>query len=359
MGKKSGPSVQAPDPYATAAAQGAANKEAAIATATINNVDTIGPYGSVKYSNTTPGSDGTPRFQQTTTLDPAQQRQLDLTNQINEGSLNTGNRLLGNIDAATQNPFQISGQAPLPTDFSADRNNIEKDLYDRTMQRLEPQFQDDTNSLENKLTNQGLTRGSEAFDKALQQNQFGINDARNSAALNAQQQAGSEQSRLFNTSLQGRQQGIQEQLTQRNQPINEVATLLGLGGNVQTPQFTAPSQQTIQPGDIQGNVYNSYNAQVNAANQKRAQGQAGINNIFGLAGSLGSSAIMSDRRMKKDIERVGTWSNGLPVYTFVYKNDPSNTVNVGFMADEVEKIHPMAVREFFGIKHVYYNEAMK
>ncbi len=115
----------------------------------------------------------------------------------------------------------------------------------------------------------------------------------------------------------------------------------------------------MQAGDIQGNTWNAYNAQVNAAQQKAANRQAGMNSIFGLAGTLGSAAIMSDRKMKKDIERVGTWHNGLPVYTFVYIHDPAETVNLGFMADEVEKVHPHAVKEFFGVKHVYYGEAMK
>jgi len=301
------------------------------------------------------GSD-VPRYQQTTELDPSQQRQLGLSNQLSENALNTGLGLWQNVTNATANPFKIQGGPVLPENYSADRDKIQGELYDRSMTRLEPQFQRDTAGLENKLINQGLTRGSEAFDQALKENQYGINDARNSAMQSAIQQAGNEQSRLFGLNLQGRQQGIQEQSLERSQPINEIATLLGLGGSVTAPQFTAPSQVQIQPGDIQGNTWNAYQAQ----QQQKAQNQSGMNSLFGLAGSLGSAAIgLSDRAYKRNIKEIGTWHNGLKVYEFTYKNDPYDEVHIGFMADEVKKIHPEAVINYFGADHVNYSEAVK
>lgn len=409
MGKKGGGSSAAPDPVATAQAQAQANKDAAIASAQINMIDQVGPYGTVKYSqlpgtgpqlnqaaydqamnsynqalaqynspttgaqggNTgirgappvmpnikdfyTQGSD-VPRYQQTTELDPSQQRQLALSNQLSENALNTGLGLWQNVTNATANPFKIQGGPVLPENYSADRDRIQGELYDRAMSRLEPQFQRDTNALENKLINQGLTRGSEAFDQALKENQYGINDARNSAMQSAIQQAGNEQSRMFGLNLAGRQQGIQEQSLERSQPINEIATLLGLGGSVQTPQFSAPPSVQIQPGDIQGNVWNAYNAQ----QQQNAQKQAGMNSLFGLAGNLGAAAIgLSDRSYKRNIKEIGTWHNGLKVYEFTYKNDPHDQVHIGFMADEVRKVHPKAVHTFFGADHVDYAEAVK
>lgn len=78
-----------------------------------------------------------------------------------------------------------------------------------------------------------------------------------------------------------------------------------------------------------------------------------IGGIAGIAG-IGSSlynlwpaiSAISDRRLKDDIERIGTHSNGLPIYSFRYKGDPVS--RVGFMADEVEKVHPEAVMEGYG-----------
>lgn len=88
---------------------------------------------------------------------------------------------------------------------------------------------------------------------------------------------------------------------------------------------------------------------VGAANA-RAQGiQSAI--------QLGTSAAMmiSDRRFKRDIERIGKLDNGLPVYKFKYKY--GEETHVGVMADEVEKVIPDAVIERNGIKFVNYEKA--
>jgi hypothetical protein len=54
--------------------------------------------------------------------------------------------------------------------------------------------------------------------------------------------------------------------------------------------------------------------------------------------------MMSDRRAKRSIKRVGTWANGLGVYTYRYRWEPKNVRHLGFMADEVRKVAPHAVR---------------
>jgi len=82
--------------------------------------------------------------------------------------------------------------------------------------------------------------------------------------------------------------------------------------------------------------------------------------------SLGSStfsalpmlALGSDRRLKRDISRIGTLKNGLPVYLFRYKW--SEGLRVGLMADEVERVHPEAVIEGpLGYKMVNYAAAVR
>ncbi len=59
----------------------------------------------------------------------------------------------------------------------------------------------------------------------------------------------------------------------------------------------------------------------------------------------GGTALASDRRLKRDIERIGEWDgkgDGLGRYRFIYKNDPTNTVQEGVMADEVKELRPWA-----------------
>lgn len=65
----------------------------------------------------------------------------------------------------------------------------------------------------------------------------------------------------------------------------------------------------------------------------------------GIGGFLGSAASLvaaSDRRLKKDIEKIGQLKNGLNVYSYKYIWD-EDTTRVGVMADEVERIIPEAL----------------
>ena len=71
------------------------------------------------------------------------------------------------------------------------------------------------------------------------------------------------------------------------------------------------------------------------------------------------TSLFSDRRLKQDIERIGVADNGLPIYRYTYKRDPHGVVHIGFMADEVEALHPDAVTEdLTGIKMVDYGKAV-
>ena len=62
-------------------------------------------------------------------------------------------------------------------------------------------------------------------------------------------------------------------------------------------------------------------------------------------------ASFSDRRLKKNIERVGE-SHGLNLYVYEYLWSPQKWI--GFMADEVEKVKPEAIGESMGYKTVDY-----
>lgn len=81
--------------------------------------------------------------------------------------------------------------------------------------------------------------------------------------------------------------------------------------------------------------------------------------LFGGLAGLGGAAIMaSDRRVKKDIKKVGKTNDGQPIYTFRYKD--SDGIQMGLMAQDVEKKKPEAVIERpDGIKMVNYDLALK
>lgn len=84
-------------------------------------------------------------------------------------------------------------------------------------------------------------------------------------------------------------------------------------------------------------------------------GGMGYNQGWGsLIGALGGGFLgYSDRRLKTDIERVGTLDSGLPVYRYRYHGE--NEFRLGVMADEAKEQFPDAVlRDVSGFDRVDY-----
>jgi Chaperone of endosialidase len=88
------------------------------------------------------------------------------------------------------------------------------------------------------------------------------------------------------------------------------------------------------------------------------QTESGAQQFGQIAGGLGSlltAYAKSDRRLKEDIEPVGTLFDGTPVYGYRYIGAPA--YHIGLMAQDVEKTNPGAVVEINGYKAVNYHAA--
>jgi hypothetical protein len=116
-------------------------------------------------------------------------------------------------------------------------------------------------------------------------------------------------------------------------------------------------QYQVNPADIMGATYGSYNGQLNAYNSQLQQNAANAQGLFGLLGSAAAAYAynpaawgFSDRRLKRDITRIGTL-NGLPLYVWRYV---WGALGVGHMADEVKKVRPDAVHRVNGYDLVDY-----
>lgn len=374
-----------PDPVATANAQTSSNINTGIAQGYLNATDQITPYGTVKYNQTgyqNVGGNTIPTFESVTSLNPTYQAILDSQARTGQRALDTGDLLLQNVQGAISSPFNLSGLPPLQTgvdggqiqtslpvkDYSADRRRVE----DAIMSRFNQDFARQDASNDVKLANQGIGLGSEAYaaDKDI------LNRSRNDALTQAILAGGQEQSRLFgldqasgqfanqaqaqqygqnyqNASLQNqaRQQAISELLQQRNQPLNELAVLLGYAPGIQTPN--PPSfGGNVAGTDIAGITQGNFNNQMANYNTAMNQQSGLLGGLFG----LGSAAILaSDRRLKHDVRRIGTTDKGIPIYTFRYNSDGSSK-HVGVMAQDVEKVMPWAVVEMDnGYKAVNYD----
>ena len=77
--------------------------------------------------------------------------------------------------------------------------------------------------------------------------------------------------------------------------------------------------------------------------------------MIGALGSVASAFIMSDERLKENIEKVGSYK-GLNVYKYNYLWSPTKWI--GFIAQEVEKIIPEAVFNVNGFKVINYGKIL-
>ena len=168
------------------------------------------------------------------------------------------------------------------------------------------------------------------------------------AALQQQQAALAAQNQQYNQLFQGaqfgntaQQQSLQQQLALRNQPLNEIAGLMS-GSQIQMPQFQGYQGANVAgtpifagaqaAGQAAMDQYGIQSANVNAQN-------AGLYGMLGTAGGLAGKAFFSDRRLKSNIERIGTHPLGIGVYEYNIFDRRER----GVMADEVEAVMPEAV----------------
>ncbi|MCC6889613.1 MAG: tail fiber domain-containing protein [Hyphomicrobiales bacterium] len=358
-----------PDPYRTAGAQAESNIQTAIANAYLSNPTTVGPLGTTQTERsgiatvTLPNglSYAVPRFTQTTTLSPTEQalydQQSSLRHGINRLALDQTARLPDHLSR----PLDLAGLPPVDNDLDAARARIEQALFDR----LNPQLERDRAALENRLVNQGLQRGTEAFGNAMDQHNRQANDQRLAIVTRGLQ----EQQALSDMALAQRSRALQELLASRNQPIGEVTALMNAG------QASLPAMPAYRPGevagtDVSGNVYGAAALAQKQYEQEIAQRNALLGGLFGLGqaailgatpgrgGGLVKTALsaapwFSDRRLKRDVRDLGiVLRNGLKLYAFRYLWDPRE--HVGVMADEVARVRPDAVAALGGYLTVDY-----
>jgi hypothetical protein len=318
----------APDYSGAAQATAAGNIEAARVATAANRVNQVTPYGNLNYAVT--GSDpyGNPTWTATQTLSPAQQQLLDYQNQASLGLGRLAGQGLGYVENMLQTPFDTS---KLPsTGF-----NPSQSYQDAYMQRLAPQLQQGREQLQQRLANQGIDIGSEAYDRAMQSQAQRENDL----LLGATTQG-------FGVGQQARQSALQEQAYLRNEPLNTLSAVR-TGAQVQGPQFVNSAQQATTAGpDLLGAAGMGYNAQMGDFNARNAA-QANLNQgLF----TLGGAALMSDIRAKENIKAIGVMPNGLTLYSFEYKDEvkshplAGDGIHVGVMAQEVEQVFPYAVK---------------
>lgn len=285
-----------PNPQDTAAAQTGANVSSSIASSIIGNANEITPFGNITYKTagyetvTDPSTGRTyqvPRYNRTTTLNPAQQGLLNLSNQASTNLGKLAVQQSGMLPGLLGKPLNTAGMQPwtaMPkwseAQFSGDRRRVENALMDRWRRVNNPEF----SKRESELAARGLTPGAQQYGEVA--DEFGR--ARNDATMQAIMAGGQEQSRLlnemratgeFNNALRGAQFG--ERQTLQSFPVNLITALMS-GSQVSVPQASPYKSTPIQAAPIGQYIYDNYNA--------KSQNAMALNQaIFGLGGAaLGS-----------------------------------------------------------------------
>lgn len=268
MSKPSAPA--APDYTGAAQAQGAANKDAAIATAQLSNPNVSTPYGSQTVSYKIDPTTGNPVPYVNQGLTPAGQSQFDQNQRINTGLGGIAEQGLGYVQNTLDKPFDPNAVAKAPV-------NAGTTAQDAIMARVQPQLDRQRTSLETQLTNQGLRPGTEAWKNSMTDFGNQENDQRSQAALQG-----------IGLDTQAHQAGIQEQEFMRTEPLN-ILNAVRSASPVGLPQFQGyqgaqvGAAPVMQGAQAQGQ-YNQglYNSQV-----------AGQNAALGGLSQLGAAGLMS------------------------------------------------------------------
>jgi len=265
----------APDYAGAAVAQGAANKETAIASSRLNNPNVINPNGTQTW---TEGETADSRPTLTQTLSPEQQRLYDQSAQTKG--------LLGELgiqgatslkDVVGQN-LDLSGAPAGGGSYDATR----KSVYDAMMSRANEDYGKQTDDANSQLIAAGIRPGTKAYADRMQMIERSRNDAKSQAEI----AGGNAASQAFTMDTQRRKDAISELLAQRQTPLNEINALMS-GSQVSNP-FAVPGasqNSNIAPAPIFGAAQAQYGAQSNAYNAQQAQNASMMNGLF----SLGSA----------------------------------------------------------------------
>ena len=378
MTKKATP-PPVPDYAAAAQQQGAANIEAARATAKLGNPNIYGPLGSqtISYEGDIPTirQSLTPDAQATLGAQQGVERSLaelgqqgvaqakeilgtpfnpnlpgidtsiaESVSPVNQATYNAGSAQRSVAGPTFQQGIDTSGIAAMPV-------NAGMTGQQAIMSRLQPQLTQNENATRQRLANQGLVTGGEAYenemrtmgqnrndlelqaaaqginlDAMMNQQGFGQAQARGQFGNEAQQSqfnAALQNAGMGNTALQqdyqnqlaaqtaqnaaaaqnfnqqlgmaqfgntAQQQSLDQQLALRNQPLNQITGLMS-GSQIQMPQFQGYQGANIAAAPVYQGVQDTFSGQMDQYGIRQAAKNATTQGLMSMGGSLGAAAM--------------------------------------------------------------------
>ena len=379
MGKKATP-PPVPDYKSAAEAQAVANSDAARATAKLGNPNFYGPLGNqtVSYEGDIPTvrQTLTPDAQATLQAQQGVERSLaelgqqgvaqaktilgtpfnpnlpgidtsiaESVSPVNQATYNAGSAQRSVAGPTFQQGIDTSGIAAMPV-------NAGMTGQQAIMSRLQPQLTQNENATRQRLANQGLVTGGEAYENEMRtmgqnrndlelqaaaqginldamMNQQGFGQAQaqgqfgNEAQLN-QFQSALQNAGMGNTALQqdyqnqlaaqtaqnaaaaqnfnqqlglaqfgntAQQQSLDQQLALRNQPLNQITGLMS-GSQIQMPQFQGYQGANIAAAPIYQGVQDTFQGQMDQYGIRQAAKNATTQGLMSMGGSIGGGMMM-------------------------------------------------------------------
>lgn len=319
MGSSKAP--KQPDPLPAAKATAEANKDVAQYTTALDRPTQVDPYGQTSWQLRAGADPNKPMpgdWTQTTTLSPQQQSLLNLDVAAQQGAYGLGlNALQAAGQSGTGAPIDLGGlqsvrQVQTPTlpgaqDYTQQGQQIRDALYEQMTQFSNERFGREEEALRNQLVNQGFAPGAEGFNTELSEFRRGKDESYRAAELAAILAGGQEQSRVFGDTmtaaqagfgneyqvagLEGaqRQQQLQEQLLQRQTPLNEALAIAGMTGVTNPAYQPFNLSQPWQPVNYSQVQQQQYQGDVNQANFQNAQ----RSQTLGTVGTIASAVAMA------------------------------------------------------------------
>lgn len=242
--------------------------------------------------------------------------------------------IIGGITGSTK---ASKTAAKAATDAAAMNTNLAREIYGQTVARIDPYSQSGLNAqarynaliglpsavpqgeaqqgFQNYLTNFGFQHDLDQGSQAIIGNQASRRLLGSGSTLKALQNYG---------------------LGLRNQFAGNYLNLLG---NQQAAGLNAATSLSGAGSNYTGQVSANNNAAASAVGNAALSRAASNTNFLGSA--ITAAAMLSDRRAKTDVKRIGKLDSGVGIYSYRYKG--SDAPQVGVMAQEVEKKRPDAM----------------
>lgn len=358
---------------------------------------------------------------QTTTLTPATQKALESQQLMQQGRSDIALGIMPRVAESLSKPLDMNGMqawgkrydgpGPITSGFAmttpTTTDKIQTSIgrtpdyiksssdaiYNQATSRLDPRFNQGQSDLDARLANQGITRGSSAYNRAQDAFSMQRNDAYQTAMNNATAQGAADATRVqgmdlnaanFGNNAQGqvfgqnltsnqfRNTAIGQSNQAQNQDFTQTNANAAYDNNLRIAQFNMAQQERMlalnemnalisgqqvgMPAMPQFNTSTPYGGP-NYMGAAQAQGQYDMNTfnanqaansgftsgLFGLGGSgmMAGAMMFSDSRLKRVVQKLGKLANGLNVYRFKYLGMPDT--RVGVMAQEVARVRPDCV----------------